>query len=176
MSDRLTPKFLTPEVIGGAADIVMSGVFYNSRLDGVIKKKRMGHLVVLVPSIEDARGPNYANWPNYPITPHCIFEQSYGDRREWTSEYDIIARCKAQQLWRGQNTDGNTDIMPHLLFLDDTRYWGGVKRHGLVVAFSGVQSYIDQMISGMVADALKALGRHMYEIGDDVAEKRAFLE
>jgi len=174
MSGRLTPKFLTRQVAENAATLVLGGVFFNSMMQKVLNKQ-MGHIVVLVPSVADVRTEGYPDWPNYPIEPFPLYEHSIGDKDKWTSKYDEIARCKAQQLWRDQNTDGNTDVMPHLLFPDDTQYWGGVKRHGFVVAFSGVQSYFDQMVSGMVADAIKAFARFEFENSDDKAKKLAFL-
>lgn len=175
MSGRLTPKFLTNEVAEAAVNMVLGGILFNSMLDQVAKKDRVGHIVILVPSVADVRAEGYPDWPNYPIQPFLLYEKSIGDKDKWTGKYDEIARCKAQQLWRGQNTDGNTDNMPHLLFPDDTPYWGGVKRHGLVVAFSGDKSYLDQMISGMVADALKAIARFEWESSSDKTEKLSFL-
>lgn len=175
MSERLTPKFLTRELAEKAVKLVMGGILFNGLLDGIAKAERMGHIVVLVPSVEDARAADYPNWPDYPIKPFLLFEKSYGDRDKWTSQYDNIAKCKAQQLWRGQNFDGNTDVCPHLLFPDDTLYYGGVYRHGIVVAFSGDKSRLDQMLSGMVADAIKALAGVAFDESDDKAQKRAFL-
>lgn len=174
MSPRFTPKFLTHEVAERAVNLVFNGIFYNGMLNHMLNR-RVGHIVVMVPSVEDARVEDYSKWPNYPIEPFLLYEDSIGDKDQWTSKYDEIARSKAQQLWREQNTDGNTDCMPHLLFPDDTPYWGGVKRHGFVVAFSGVQSYFDQMISGMVADAIKAIARFEFEKSADKTQKKAFL-
>ncbi|AVA26517.1 hypothetical protein NXC24_PC02091 (plasmid) [Rhizobium sp. NXC24] len=42
----------------------------------------------------------------------------------------------------------------------------GVKRHG-IIACSCVQAHFDLMISGMVADAIKAFARHHFENSDD---------
>ena len=175
MSDVLTPKFLTPEVAAQVATQVLnSTLFYKGPLGEMIKRQA-GHLVILVPSMEDAREADYPNWPNYPITPHVLHEQSVGEESEWAYPFKAIARCKALQLWQGRNDNGQTDSNAHLLFPNDTPYWGGVKRHGLVVGFSGVQPWFDQMIAGMTADMLKAVGRELFETSDGAAEERSFL-
>jgi hypothetical protein len=174
MGERVTPKYLTAEVAEIAAKLVLNGIFFNGMLDHVLNK-RMGHIVVLVPSVDHACIDDYSNWPNYPLQPVVLFEKRIGDKNKWQSSYDVIALNKARQLWYDQNTDGNTDSMSHLLFPGDTPYWGGVKRHGIVVACSGVQAYFDQMISGMIADAIKAIARFNWENSTDKAQKNAFL-
>lgn len=174
MGDRLTPKYLTREMVARVVDIVLRGLVFSEGMDKILDG-RMCHVVVLVPSVEDAREAGYPNWPNYPVTPFPIYERFVGDKQQWAYDFENIARCKAQQLWRGQNTDGNTDAMPHLLFPDDTPFWGGVKRHGIVVACSGFQPYFDQMLSGMIADAIKAFARFAFENSDDKKKGRSFL-
>lgn len=169
MSNILTPKFLPKEMVRTVVDMVLDGFMFDKRMDSILSRK-MCHIVVLVPSVTDVHEAGH-----HPITPFPIFEKSVGNPDEWPRKFDDIARCKAQQLWRGQNTDGNTDSVPHLLFSDDTPFWGGVRRHGIVVACSGVQPYFDQMISGMIADALKAFGRFRFEASDDNAKNRDFL-
>jgi hypothetical protein len=170
----LTPKFLPKELAEMTVRMVIDGLFTPPFARDLFKR-HMLHVVILVPSIEDRRDENFSNYPDYPIKPTVLYEHSLGDKEEWPWAFDEIARSKALQLWRGQNTDGNTDSMPHLLFPDDTPYWGGVKRHGLVVACSGVQSYFDQMIAGMIADALKALGHHMWELSADKKDDLIFI-
>lgn len=171
MSKLLTPKFLTVPTASAITDMVLNAVMFSGQLPLM---RQMCHIVVLVPAVEDAREADYPDFPNYPIRPCILYERSIGEE-EWPHEFDNIARCKAQQLWRDQNTDGQTDSNAHLLFPDDTPYWGGVKRHGIVVACSGVQPWFDQMISGMIADALKAVGRELFEISDDKARGASFL-
>jgi len=174
MSKRLTPKYLTREVAKTVVEMVLNGFMFPDKMDRILSRK-MCHIVVLAPSVEDARKASYPDWPNYPVTPICIFETSIS-KEVWPHEFDVIARCKAQQLWQGQNIDGNTDSIPHLLFPDNTPYWGGVKRHGIVVACSGIQPYFDQMFSGMIADGIKAFARFNFENSDDKKKGRNFLE
>lgn len=143
----LTPAFLTKEVAERSVHHVLSVI---QSLDGVLSRM-MCHIVVLVPSMKDDRERDFPDWPNYLIEPCALYEYSFGDPVNWPHKFDDIARCKALQLWHGRNDD-RTDCMPHLLFPDDTPYWGGVKRHGIVVTCSGFQPYFDKMFSGMIAD------------------------
>jgi hypothetical protein len=175
MSKQLTPKYLTREIAKEAVETVIDAMMNGNPPMRDRLKQRMCHIVVIVPSVEDVRAEDYPEWLNYQVTPNVLYEKSVGDKGSWPDEFDNIARGKALQLWRGQNFDGNTDSVAHLLFPDDTLYWGGVYRHGVVVTCSGVQPYFDQMISGMVADMIKALARHAFEESDDKKEGRSFL-
>jgi len=166
MGRLLTPKYVTERTALLATEMALNAVTPHNTVGRMFKGKDC-HVVVLVPSTEDVREEDYPLWPNYPVQPYCIHQHSVGDKSEWKAPFDEIARCKALQLWRGQNEDGNTDSMPHLLFPDDTPFWGGVKRHGIVVACSGFQPYFDQLVSGIVADGIKALARHDFETSGD---------
>lgn len=175
MSTRTAPKYLTSRVAETAVSLIIESVVFSSRMATIIDGHNC-HIVVLVPSIEDKTNSDSASWlPESPLAPLCIYETSMGNREEWSNEFDKTARSKALQLWRGQNIDGNTDPMPHLLFPRDTPFWGGVKRHGVVVAVSGFEAYIDQMISGMIADAIKGLASFYFHNSDDKKERRSFL-
>jgi hypothetical protein len=125
-----------------------------------------GHIIVMVPGVEDVREEEYPDYPKYPLYPVVFYEHSLGASTEWKYPFDSIARCKAQQLWRSQN-DGRTDCEPHLLFPDDTPFWGGVKRQSIVVACSGYKPYLDKMISGMIADMIIALSYHAWMTSAD---------
>ncbi|PIQ68706.1 MAG: hypothetical protein COV91_02745 [Candidatus Taylorbacteria bacterium CG11_big_fil_rev_8_21_14_0_20_46_11] len=81
---------------------------------------------------------------------------------------------KAIQLWHDRNDD-RTNIMPHLLFSGDTVYWGGVKRHGIVVACSGVQPWFDKMFSGMIADMLVGIAYNAWMLSEDKRQGVDFL-
>lgn len=172
----VTPKFLTKELAALAVESVMKAVMdrhVNERVNLMLKRQSC-HIVILVPSMKDDRQADYPDWPNYHIEPSCLYEYSEGRKDQWSAKYDDIARCKALQLWHDRNDD-RTDIMPHLLFPGDTPFWGGVKRHGIVVTCSGVQPYFDKMISGMVADMLIGLAYHAWMMSNDKAEDVDFL-
>lgn len=173
MTDKLlTPKFLTPAIAARAAQFVFDAVLGESGIASMVKQKR-GHVVVVVPAIKDLNDDKMPAWLDTPVQPHILFEQGFNCSPEET-DFEEIARSKAMQLWYGFNDD-RTDCMPHLLFSSETPFWGGVKRHGIVVAFSGVQSYFDKMISGMIADMCIALAYHEWKNSQDRADDKSFL-
>lgn len=110
-------------------------------------KRKMLHVVILVPAMDMGSD----SWPDYPITPYCIAQMGFGNRKRWPHEFDEIAQCKALQAWHGRN-DGGTDTLPHLLFPNDTPFWGCVKRQGIAVGVSGVQPWFDRMVASITAD------------------------
>jgi hypothetical protein len=158
----VTPKFLTPEIAALAVRTAIEAVIGESSPLKAMMKRLQFHIVVLVPAMKDDREADYPDWPNYPVEPHCIYEHSVGNPKEWEAPFDNIAKCKALQLWTKRNDD-RTGVIPHLLFPGDTPYWGGVDRSGIVVACSGVQPWFDKMISGIVADIIVALAHDAYE-------------
>ncbi len=141
----LKPYFLTEKIAGDSIAYVLNIIA------DLFDKKELKHLdfhmVILVPSMKVDR----LDYPNYLVEPSILYEFSSGDKNKWEHKFDEIAQCKALQLWHGRN-DGRTDCIPHLLFPEDTPWWGGVKRQGIVVACSGFQPHFDKMFSGLVAD------------------------
>jgi len=179
MSDKLvTPKFLTEAMARTAVKAAFNTVFGMGSLfslEPVLKpKRRECHVVILVPGMTDHYEEDYPNWPDYPLKPVLLYEESRGDPKKFEHPFDNIARCKALQLWTDRNDD-RTDSIPHLLFKGDTPYWGGVKRRGIVVTCSGVQPWIDKLISGMVADMLVAMAHAAWMESEDRAKEESFL-
>jgi len=157
------PKFLTEELIQAVK--VLTHNIITSQMLALMPKRQACHIVVLVPEqITRAEDGSELVYPDYPVRPAILFEQSYGvvepddpcddEGLRWTADYADIARCKAFKLWHGMN-DGRTDILPHLMYSGDCPYWGGVKRDGIVVSCSGFEPWFDRMIAGMVAEMLK---------------------
>lgn len=186
METLLLPKFLTSDlagkVVGKILSIRESG--WQSSVPPLKYRKcpkcgrvvLMLHVVVLVPAMEDVQSEPY---PNYRIQPHLLYEHSEHKSCEdndnvWPWKFDEIARCKALQLWQDRNDD-RTDVMPHLLFPGDAPFWGGVKRHSIVVAASGVQPHFDKMISGMVADMCVAMAHDDWLGSQDHKDDVEFL-
>lgn len=163
----LLPKFLTPELAQEAIDRVLNAMMPDL-LGGRFKHPKC-HIVVLVPVMLDESAEDYPNYPNMPLRPHVLREHSLGKEDGWQYDYANIAKCKGLQRWQDRNDD-RTDCMPHLLFAGDTPFWGAVKRHGIVVACSGVQPYFDKMIAGMVADMIIALAYHAWMTSADKAD------
>ncbi len=173
--DIVIPKFLTEDLAEKVTNMVLNTTIFDRDHTDDFKRLPFGHLVIIVPSMEDDRATNYEKWPNYEMFPRVLYEHSVGDQNKWERDFKSIAQCKALQLWHGRNGGGQTDSNAHLLFPGDTPYWGGVYRHGLCVAFSGQRPWFDQMISGMVADGLKAFAREALESSDDKEKGRDFL-
>lgn len=148
---------MAKQVVETTLKAVMKGQIF-----GQLLSRKACHIAVIVPSMPDDRGTDYADWPDFAIKPHVLYQHSERDASPWTKPYDEIARCKALQLWHGRQ-DGGTDVLPHLLFPGDAPFWGGVKRDGIVVACSGVQSHFDRMISSMICDQLIALAYEAHE-------------
>ena len=166
MTKMVTPKFLTQELAKLAVEQVLTVVTDPSPV-GDLFKRQVCHVVILVPSIKDDHNRESSpDWPNCPLVPQMLYEQSIGNKQVWTRDYDTIARCKALQLWHERNDD-RSDIIPHLLFPGDTPYYGGVRRHGIVVTCSGLQPWFDKMIAGMVADMIIALAYNAWMTSDD---------
>ncbi|MFA6095038.1 MAG: hypothetical protein WC757_04105 [Candidatus Paceibacterota bacterium] len=163
MAEINTPKFLTEVLAKKAVQTVLDALMTPTF--GLLKRNAC-HIIILVPSRSNS-------FPNSSTPPQILYEVSVG-KEEWSADYRQIATGKARQLWEDR-TDGRTDIQPHLLFCGDTRYWGGVKRDGIVVACSGVQPWFDMMISGMIADMLIGMAYDAWKNSSEHKEEAAFL-
>ena len=171
--ERLMPKFLTRDIAEMAVKAILEAVMQNP--DVFRPKRRHCHVVVVVPSMENVHTGEHPKWRNYALEPSILYEYSYGERADWEHPFADIALVKALQLWQGRNDD-RTDSMPHLLFSGDTPFWGGVKRHGIVVTCSGLQPWLDKMLAGMVADACIALAYGAWMRSETHAKNADFLK
>ncbi|OGI87704.1 hypothetical protein A2995_01340 [Candidatus Nomurabacteria bacterium RIFCSPLOWO2_01_FULL_33_24] len=165
----LKPKFLTEKIAKKAIMMVKEFFLKNSSQFLIIWRGDM-HIIVMVPSLVD----DNRQYPDYYLEPIVLCEESFGKKKEWRHRFDEIAQCKALQLWHQRN-NGHLTTPVHLLFPDDTPYYGGVDREGIVVACSGLQPYFDKMISGMVADLCIALAHDDWEKSEDKAKGNDFL-
>lgn len=153
------PKFLVAAA-EEALTLVVAAVLSHDQASKMLKRREF-HIVVLGPmKWRDASHEGYF------LRPRVMAEHSQGEPTAWKYPYGKIALSKAYQLWDDRN-DGGTDILPHLLYKDDTPFWGGVKRSGIVVACSGVQPHFDRMIASMVADACIGLAYDHWERSSD---------
>lgn len=178
------PTFLTHEMAEAAVEAVVEAVLNpaaGSKLAGagafLRPKRQQCHVVVVVPGVTDTITPDDSrNWmEQHQVKPLVLFQKSfYGGRNELDAAFGSFARMKANQLWYDRNDD-RTGILPHLLFKGDTIYWGGVKRLGIVVACSGIQPYIDKLISGMVADMLITMAYEAWMTSPEVIENKHFV-
>ena len=107
-----------------------------------------------------------------PGSKEILCEESFGDDRStWSHPYAEIARRKAWLCQRTGMVARNVQKDASWLYIaGDTRYVGGVIENGLVVAASGLQDYLDEMISWMVLSAIQGLCRdYIAKIDDDTA-------
>jgi len=162
--ETITPKFLTQELVKSAVDMVLDAVINHPPSGRQFLKRGGCHIVVLVPAMQDDVS-EANNWPDYPLHPVAIYQDSRG-KDIWTKNYEEIAKCKALQAWHGRN-HGHTDIRPHLLFSGDAPYVGAVNRHGIVVACSGFDSWHDIMVAGMIADVIVGFAYDAWMKSDD---------
>lgn len=169
----ITPKFVTEKLVQQAVRTVLNAVFGQNSPIKHLPKRHACHVTALIASMEDARRTDYPAWPNYPLRPHCIYEESI-DREKWTGPYDNIAKCKALQHWGGR-TEG-TAAHPWLLFAGDTVYFGSAGIPGLlVVSCSGIQPHFDHMIATMIFAAIKALAIEAWKRSSDCEKEVDFL-
>lgn len=166
----MQPKFLTLDVAKKATDIVLSQVFEGPLAEILKPKRQECHVVILVPAKE--KTPLHESVV-FPLTLHEQSRRRKDERGDLPFEkaFDLVARSKANQLWEERN-DGRTDCQPHLLFPDEAPWYGGVKREGIVVACSGLQPWVDQFISGMIADLMITMARSAWE---ESVEKKSEL-
>ena len=183
-SELSSPTYLTAEMAEAAVEAVVEAILdpaAGSKLAFASKflrpKRNQCHVVVVVPGTSGPIEPDSSSdWMEQrQIKPLVLFEKSfYGGREQLDATFGTFARLKAHQLWYNRNDD-RTGILPHLLFQGDTVYWGGVKRYGLVVACSGIQPYIDKLISGMVADVLVTMAYEAWMTSDEAAQGKHFV-
>jgi hypothetical protein len=164
-TNALYPAFLTPEIAESSINLTLAACLHVLKPEARDLRELNCHFVVLVPTMVCGDEQCGGVWfPDFEIKPRVLCEVTFGEERRemWSHKYDEIARSKTMQLWHGRNL-GETDISPHLLFPEDTYYWGGVYRHGIVVAGSGFKSYQDKMCSGMSADMMvyRAYGTYL---------------
>jgi len=149
---------LTKDICERALEVVEPAILAASAR-GIIKRGD-GCLIVCDPSIPyepkyKTAGPSFEEGV-------VIFEHQYASGSEsWEHPYDLIALSKAFIGWKtGKPSRQVLMEAPHLYEVDMTKYGGSAVENGLVVAFSGVEEYFDQMISEMMVAAIKGVCLH----------------
>lgn len=113
-------------------------------------KRQHLHIVVMDPRIKP--------WDGILFEKAILSEYSFGNKEEWEHPYDKIARSKARQSWREQQSNIITQaVAPATLQPGDTVHNGGFYYCGLVVGTSGIEWEYDMMISGWVAVTIQQL-------------------
>ncbi|MGC1176683.1 MAG: hypothetical protein WA843_01315 [Candidatus Saccharimonadales bacterium] len=126
-------------------------------------KRRHGCLVVLDPKVP--REPKYKESsvdPEHPFKELVLFEYTWGQETDWEHDYRKVARAKAFASWKtGLPTRLINQSAPYLYEPGFTKWPGSaVGPGGLVVAFSGVEDYFDEMFSEIMLAIIKGLCMH----------------
>ena len=132
-------------------------------MDDAIVKRHQGCLVVLDPKVP--REPKYKTWsldPQDPFEELVLYQRHIGYARDWDGPYDKVARAKAYASWKTGLPAQLIQQWAPYLYEEGWTKWGGsdVGNGGLVVAFSGVEAYFDQMFAEMMLAAIKAVCLH----------------
>lgn len=135
------------------------------------------HIVILVPakvtSLLDYQPVQ--GW--YKIEPYILHEASINKPLDgWNIPLEEIARNMALQLWYRLNPGGDCTVTPpHLLYKNDTPYWGADSMEGIVVSCSGLEPWFNKMISRVVLSILIALARDDWEESEEKAKDHCLL-
>jgi len=131
---------LTPELCAQAWDLVIPAVA-RAAATGLIRGDS-GHAVVLDPARRDAT---------------VLWTGHVGEPEEKTYGYAIAKARVAERT--GTDTSRLRMDVPHLYTAGDIVYPGGIVRHGLVAAFSGVEGEADEMIAEWLVSAIRGIAR-----------------
>jgi len=131
---------LTREICAQAWEIVDAGLAAAAKQG--LAAGYQGNLVVLDPVARDGS---------------ILFTAHAGDANDHTLEY---AMGKARLALRtGRDTSTLREGYAHLYAPDDIKYPGGIVRDGMVVAFSGIQGELDDMISEWFVATVRGICR-----------------
>lgn len=155
---------LTRELVQNAFHLALPAIMALLERDESWIRRSALHVVVMV---EGSTGEE----------PELLHAEDMGNlpHHEWSLPYDQIAVSKAKLALRVKMDTGVViTLHPELLKQGDAKYRGGVYRHGIAVAASGMQSYWDQMVARWLLDAIEALLlREMESISAD--DSRNFI-
>lgn len=145
----MSEDILTPEI---AQDAIR---FLRPEIEQILRlfAKRQ-HLAIVVTAVEAInprdRSKSFKN--------SCLAVASIGNKADWEHDYEAVALSKAELSVRtGLDT---YKLPPHYRLAGDTVYSGSVVIDGIVVACSGVEGYLDEMIAGLIAVFVKGLCKH----------------
>lgn len=131
---------LTPELCAQAWDLVRPAIVRAA--DSRVIRGAVGDIVVLDPARRDGT---------------IFWSGSIGDVEDKTYGY-AVAKAKVAERTQTDTSRLRTD-QPHLYTAGDIVYPGGIVRHGLTVAFSGVEGEADEMIAEWFVSAVRGIAR-----------------
>ena len=131
---------LTPELCAQSWDLVRPAI--HRAADSRMIRGAVGDLVVLDPATRNGT---------------VFWSGSIGDTEDKTHGY-AVAKALVAERTQTDTSRLRTD-QPHLYTAGDIVYPGGIVRHGLVVAFSGVEGEADEMIAEWFVSAVRGIAR-----------------
>ena len=169
-------KFLTADVAERAIDLAVATVF--DAPGGPLTSREKNLHVGVIGRVLERYAPNdltleQPSWLHAKTRPVIICAKSFGDPGKCTA----ISQDKALQQIYGLNDD-RSDIMPHHLSSENTRYWGAAREGNLIGYCSGIEPWYDKMISRNTLTACVAMAYDAWErwkANEDPRERAAFL-
>lgn len=142
---------LTPSLVREAYAVVVPQIVT------ILKERaKREHLAIVVTATDAIMERD----PDKSFKDDCYLVTNLGDKADWEHDYEAVALSKAEKSVRtGKAT---AELEPHYLVDNDTVYWGSVVIDDIVVACSGVEAYYDEMFSGWIATAVKALCKEKF--------------
>jgi hypothetical protein len=129
----------------------------TAMMAGKVLKRDHLHIVVGNPGYEYRPGITCGVWAE---NGGILYERAIGERAQWQSPYDQIARSKAYMSWRtGLSTREIQFQHPELLIPGDTCYYGSAVEpvSRWVIGVSGVEPYFDEAFAKCILAMCQAL-------------------
>lgn len=128
--------YLTEEMAREAVRLAFPSM--EAAMDSGLAKRRDGHIVI---SKQEAYSKQWKT----------VWEYSLGDPDNWEHPYGQVARSKDEISRRtGLSSREVQQMHPELAWPDDTIYYGNCIGSGIIVSFSGVDAYIDEVFATII--------------------------
>ena len=93
-----------------------------------------------------------------------LLEKSLSDKSHWENPYDEFARAKARQAWCDRSDNVRKHLLaPATLSVGEIVHYGTFEYRGVIVGSSGVEPWLDVLVSGWVALAIQQLAQDYYQ-------------
>jgi hypothetical protein len=146
--------YLNEEIANAAIEHALPSI--KRAMKTGLAKREDGHIVISV------REPGRLNWTR-------LVEHSLGAKLYWAHPYDEIARQKDQISRRtGLTTRQVQQMQPELSVTGDTIYYGNAMQSGIIVSYSGVDAFIDEMFANIILQF--CLGLIRKQLADHIAK------
>lgn len=140
------------ELAKQAVELVKPSI--NALLQGDLTNREVIHIVMMNPKLKP--------WESE-FEDAILYEESIGDFSTYNIPFRDLARNKAKQAWREQQSNINLKIHPSSLQDDDCPFYGSFVYGNIVVSCSGVQQWFDMLVAGWIALAFEQLSIHQQE-------------